>query len=167
VGAIVHDFAGEDFRWASDESERRQLWQARHNAYYAALAQFPGAKGIISDACVPISRLAECITETKADLDAAAVHACILGHVGDGNFHVIFCVDSADTAAIKTAEELNERLVARALAMGGTCSGEHGIGYGKMDFLAREHADAIEVMRTLKRALDPHNLLNPGKMVAV
>lgn len=167
VQEIAADFGAQDFRWATDETERRRLWQARHDAYYAALAQFPGARGFVTDVCVPISRLADCIGETKIDLDGADVRACIVGHVGDGNFHVIFCVDPERAEEIDTVKRLNDRMVSRALAMGGTCTGEHGIGYGKMDFLDREHGDSISVMRNIKLALDPANLMNPGKIVRV
>lgn len=167
VQEIAADFGGGDFRWATDESERRHLWQARHDAYYAALAQFPGARGLVTDVCVPISRLANCIDETKSDLDGADVRACIVGHVGDGNFHVIFCVDPDNEEEIEAVKRLNDRMVSRALAMNGTCTGEHGIGYGKMDFLAREHGDSISVMRSIKLALDPANLMNPGKIIRV
>lgn len=165
VQEVVKEFGVEDFQWASDESERRHLWHARHNAYYAALAQFPGARGFVTDVCVPISRLAECIGETKIDLDRAAVRACILGHVGDGNFHVIFCLDPDNEEEIERVKQLNDRMVSRALAMDGTCTGEHGVGYGKMDFVEREHKDSVAVMRSIKLALDPENLMNPGKVV--
>lgn len=121
----------------------------------------------MTDVCVPISRLADCIGETKVDLDGTDVRACIVGHVGDGNFHVIFCVDPDSAEEIDTVKRLNDRMVSRTLAMGGTCTGEHGIGYGKMDFLNREHGDSISVMRDIKLALDPANLMNPGKIVRV
>lgn len=164
VKEIAAEFGGDDFQWATDEGERRRLWQARHDAYYAALAQFPGARGFVTDACVPISQLAQCITETKDDLDSTAVHACIVGHVGDGNFHVIYCVDPDNPEEIETVKRLNDRMITRALEMGGTCSGEHGIGYGKRAFMEREHGDSVSVMQDIKRALDPNNLMNPGKL---
>ncbi len=169
--AQVKDFAAEqggvDFRWAATPEERSKLWQARHDAYYAALALRPGAKGWATDVCVPISRLAECIAETKADLDRSFVTAVLVGHVGDGNFHLAFILDPGKPEEVAEASRLNDRMVHRALAMDGTCTGEHGIGYGKMDFLIAEHGDAVAVMRTLKRALDPDNIMNPGKIVRV
>ena len=155
---------GGDFRWASTAEERSKLWKARHEAYYAAVALRPGAVGWSTDVCVPISRLPECILETKADLAQATLPATILGHVGDGNFHVIFSIDPNDPTDMKQAEAINARLVERALAMDGTCTGEHGIGIGKQDWLEKELGDAVEVMRVLKRAMDPQNLFNPGKI---
>jgi D-lactate dehydrogenase (cytochrome) len=165
VAAIAEGQGGESFTWATDQGERERLWKARHNAYYAALAMRPGAKGLPTDVCVPISRLTECITETQADLDAAGVPAPIVGHVGDGNFHVLYVFDPADAAEVERAQELNRRLVRRAQAMGGTCTGEHGIGYGKLEFMAAEHGDALDVMRAVKAALDPAGIMNPGKVV--
>jgi D-lactate dehydrogenase (cytochrome) len=155
---------GGDFRWASTAEERSKLWKARHEAYYAAVALRPGAVGWSTDVCVPISRLPECIIATKADLATATLPATILGHVGDGNFHVIFSIDPNDPADMKQAEAINARLVERALAMDGTCTGEHGIGIGKQDWLEKELGEAVEVMRMLKRAMDPQNLFNPGKI---
>ncbi len=165
VAAIATEHGGSGFTWATEQSAREQLWKARHNAYYAALAMRPGCKGLPTDVCVPISRLADCIAETEADLAAAGVPAPIVGHVGDGNFHVLYVFDPADAGEVATAQDLHRRLVHRALAMGGTCTGEHGIGYGKLEFMAAEHGEALEVMRTLKNALDPHHLMNPGKLV--
>ncbi|MCS6920334.1 MAG: FAD-binding protein [Elioraea sp.] len=153
------------FAFARDEEERNRLWRARHEAYYAALALRPGAKGWPTDVCVPISRLAECILETKRDLVRSNLLAPLVGHVGDGNFHLVFLVDPNDAAGMARASAANERLVARALEMDGTCSGEHGVGYGKAPFLALEHGEAVEVMRAIKRALDPLGLLNPGKIL--
>jgi len=167
--AMVKEIAGGygvgDFRWASKAEERNRLWQARHNAYYACKAMRPGSKGWATDVCVPISRLAECISETKADLRTSTLLAPIVGHVGDGNFHVTFLVDPDKPAELAEAKQLNERMVMRALALGGTCTGEHGIGYGKLDFLTAEHGDAVAVMRQVKLALDPLNIMNPGKIL--
>lgn len=153
------------FAFARDEEERNRLWRARHEAYYAALALRPGAKGWPTDVCVPISRLAECILETKRDLARSNLLAPLVGHVGDGNFHLVFLVDPNDAAEMARASAANDRLVARALEMDGTCSGEHGVGYGKAPFLALEHGEAVDVMRAIKRALDPLGLLNPGKIL--
>jgi len=147
--------------------ERNRLWQARHDAYYAALALRPGAKGWATDVCVPISRLAECILATKQDIERSALLAPIVGHVGDGNFHLAFILDPDDAAEMAQATALNERMIERALAMGGTCTGEHGIGYGKMHLLKAEHGGAVDLMRAVKKALDPHNIMNPGKMLSV
>ncbi|MDH7975887.1 FAD-linked oxidase C-terminal domain-containing protein [Sphingomonas sp. AR_OL41] len=158
---------GGDFRWASTVEERSRLWKARHEAYYAAVNLRPGAVGWSTDVCVPISRLPECILATKADLATATLPATILGHVGDGNFHVIFSIDPANPNDMVEAEAINARLIERALEMDGTCTGEHGIGIGKQDWLEEELGDAIDVMRTLKRAMDPQNLFNPGKIFSL
>jgi D-lactate dehydrogenase (cytochrome) len=169
--AQVKEFAGEqggtEFRWASLAEERSKLWQARHDAYYAALALRPGSKGWATDVCVPISRLAECIAETKRDLDRSTVIAAMVGHVGDGNFHLAFVLDPDKPEEQAEASAINDRMVQRAISMDGTCTGEHGVGHGKMDFLIAEHGEAIAVMRTLKQALDPDNIMNPGKIVRV
>ena len=165
VQAIAAEHGGSDFRWAIRTEDRNRLWQARHDAFYAALALRPGSVGWTTDVCVPISRLAECITETREDLAASDVLATIVGHVGDGNFHVIFVLDPDSPEAFAEAQRLNERMVARALAMEGTCTGEHGIGSGKLGFLAMEHGEAVDVMLLVKRALDPANLMNPGKVL--
>jgi len=167
VKEIADDHGGDDFRWATTQEERSKLWQARHDAYYAALALRPGSKGWATDVCVPVSRLADCIAQTKADLAQSAIPSALAGHVGDGNFHLIFMIDPEKPEEIAEASRLNTRMIERALAMEGTCTGEHGVGYGKMEFLLAEHGDALDVMRTLKRALDPENLLNPGKVVAL
>jgi D-lactate dehydrogenase (cytochrome) len=167
VKQIAGEYGGDDFRWASNQEERTRLWQARHDAYYAALALRPGSKGWATDVCVPISRLAECITETKADLAQSSIPSALAGHVGDGNFHLIFMIDPNRPEEIAEAGRLNDRMVTRALEMDGTCTGEHGIGYGKMDFLFAEHGDAVEVMASIKRAIDPDNLMNPGKIIRV
>jgi D-lactate dehydrogenase (cytochrome) len=165
VKGIAAEHGGSDFRWATTPEERSKLWQARHDAYYAALALRPGSKGWPTDVCVPISRLAECIAETKRDLSQSPIPSALAGHVGDGNFHLIFIIDPQSSTEIAEASRLNDRMVARALAMEGTCTGEHGIGYGKMDFLVSEHGEAVSVMRSIKQALDPDNILNPGKIV--
>ena len=167
VQAIAADLGGENFAWATRPEDRDKLWKARHDALYASLALRPGCRGWVTDVCVPISRLAECITETTADLEKSPLIATIVGHVGDGNFHVVLLVDPDQAEEIAEAERFNERLVMRALAMDGTCTGEHGIGHGKMDFLIAEHGEAVGVMRTIKRALDPDNIMNPGKIVRV
>ncbi len=169
--AQVKEFAAEqggvDFRWAATPEERSKLWQARHDAHYATMARRPGARVWATDVCVPISQLAQCIAETRADIERSSLMAGMVGHVGDGNFHVAFLVDPQQPEEIAEAAHLNEQLVLRAIAMDGTSTGEHGIGSGKMDFLVAEHGDAVSVMRTLKRALDPDNILNPGKIVRV
>ncbi|MFO1059871.1 MAG: FAD-linked oxidase C-terminal domain-containing protein [Dongiaceae bacterium] len=165
VGAIAEGHGAGGFQWATKAEDRNRLWQARHNAFYAALALRPGAKGWPTDVCVPISRLAECITAVKADVEASGLLAPLVGHVGDGNFHLAFIVDPDDAGELERAKQLNERMVMRALALGGTCTGEHGVGYGKIDFLAAEHPDALPVMRAIKQALDPAGLLNPGKIL--
>jgi D-lactate dehydrogenase (cytochrome) len=167
VKAIAADFGAGDFRWATKPEDRNRLWQARHEAYYACLALRPGAKALATDVCVPISRLAECILETRRDIDDTGLTAPIVGHVGDGNFHVVVVMDLEDAAEVARCKAFNERLVMRALAMDGTCTGEHGIGYGKIDFLTAEHGDAVSVMRAIKMALDPQNIMNPGKIVRV
>ncbi len=165
----VHELAvsngGGDFQWATREEDRSRLWQARHDAYYACLALRPGAGGMVTDVCVPISRLAESILETQKDIQETGILAPIVGHVGDGNFHLCMVIDPDDADEVRRATELNERLVLRALAMEGTCTGEHGIGYGKTGFLTAEHGDAVSVMRAVKDALDPHGIMNPGKIL--
>jgi D-lactate dehydrogenase (cytochrome) len=167
VKAIAADHGGADFRWATTSEERSKLWQARHDAYYAALALRPGSKGFATDVCVPISRLADCISETKRDLAQSPILYALVGHVGDGNFHLVFMIDPNRPEELAEANRLNDRMVARALAMEGTSTGEHGIGYGKMEFLVAEHGEAVSVMRMIKRALDPDGILNPGKILRV
>jgi D-lactate dehydrogenase (cytochrome) len=167
VKAIAADFGGGEFRWSNKPEERNKLWQARHDAYYAGLSMRPGSKGWPTDVCVPISRLAECIVETRKDIEASGLVAMILGHVGDGNFHTTILIDPDDPAELKRAEAFNDRLVDRALAMGGTCTGEHGIGFGKIAFLEREHGEAVGLMRLIKQTLDPENRMNPGKIFRV
>src|SRR5882672_201615 len=167
VNAIASEHGGDDFRWATTSEERSKLWQARHDAYYAALALRPGSKGWATDVCVPISRLAECISETKRDLAQSPIPYALVGHVGDGNFHLVFMIDTNRPEEVAEASRLNDRMVVRALAMDGTSTGEHGVGYGKMEFLIAEHGDAISVMRAIKKALDPSGILNPGKIVRI
>ena len=167
VKAIADEFGGADFEWATRPEDRARLWQARHDAYYACLALRPGAKGYATDVCVPISRLAECILETRKDIEDSGLLAPIVGHVGDGNFHLVLVIDPDDRQEMARAKDLNERLVMRGLAMDGTCTGEHGVGYGKIEFLTAEHGEAVSVMRDIKKALDPDNIMNPGKIVRV
>jgi D-lactate dehydrogenase (cytochrome) len=166
VGEIMQEFGGSDFQWAVNQAERTALWTARHNAYYASLAYRPGCRALTTDVCVPISRLAECIAETKRDLAESALVAPMVGHVGDGNFHMLLLIDPNSPDDHAEAERLNERLVHRALAMGGTITGEHGVGMGKQKYMHAQHgAGALSVMRAIKQALDPDNLMNPGKML--
>jgi D-lactate dehydrogenase (cytochrome) len=167
-GEIARELGGGPFEWATRPEERSRLWQARHDAFWAGCALQPGKRAIGTDVCVPISRLAECVTETQRDIAASNLVAPILGHVGDGNFHLTLLVDVDDVDEMARARGLTERLVERALAMEGTCTGEHGVGQGKMKYLAAEHGSvALDAMRAIKRALDPHNLMNPGKIVAL
>ncbi|MEY4094713.1 MAG: hypothetical protein RLZZ53_1912, partial [Acidobacteriota bacterium] len=140
-------------------------WQARHNAYYAAVASRPGARAWTTDICVPISHLAECILETQEDLKASKIEAPLVGHAGDGNFHLIIMLNPDDKTEFDTVTGISERLVKRALKFGGTCSGEHGVGFGKLKYLDAEHGAALDVMRSIKRAMDPNNLMNPGKLI--
>jgi D-lactate dehydrogenase (cytochrome) len=167
VQALALEHGGRDFVWATHLEDRERLWQARHHALYAALALRPGAKGWTTDVCVPISRLAECIIETKKDNAGAPFPICLVGHAGDGNFHLIYVLDPESASERAEAGRLNERMVTRALAMGGTCTGEHGVGLGKMKYLEAEHGASLEIMRTIKRALDPDNRMNPGKMISI
>jgi D-lactate dehydrogenase (cytochrome) len=167
VKGIAAERGGLGFQWATDPDERARLWQARHDAYFASLALRPGSVGVTTDVCVPISRLTECIVETKKDLAASSLIAPLVGHVGDGNFHLVYLIDPTNADELAEAKRLNERMVRRALAMGGTCSGEHGVGYGKIGFLEAEHGEGLSVMRLIKRALDPRNVMNPGKLVPI
>ena len=167
-GEIAAEFGGGPFTWTTRPEERTRLWEARHHAALSNFALRPGATIVATDVCVPISRLAECVTETQRDIEASRILAPIVGHVGDGNFHLTMLVDMDDRDELKRAEALSERLVERALAMDGTCTGEHGVGQGKMKYLAAEHGRAaLDVMASIKRALDPHNIMNPGKIVAL
>lgn len=166
VAAVVEEHGGSGFRWANDPDERARLWTARHNAYYALLALRAGSTGWATDVCVPISKLAECIMATREDLARTSVPSTIVGHVGDGNFHVCFAVDPSRPQELDEVQRINDAIVARALSMEGTCTGEHGIGTGKMQYLIDEHGPAgVQAMRAIKRALDPLNLLNPGKIL--
>ncbi len=166
VRDLCADHGGGDFQWAVRAEDRERLWTARHNAAYAAMALRAGSKPFATDVCVPISRLTECIVATKTDIEASFLLAPIVGHVGDGNFHLCILVDPASEADLAEAKRLNDRLVRRALDMGGTCSGEHGIGIGKLGYMAAEHGAGLDVMRAVKCALDPKNLMNPGKIFA-
>ena len=165
VEAVAREQGATSFEWATTPEARAALWAARHNVHHAAVGSRPGCRMWSTDVCVPISRLAECLMETKADLATLPFPWPIVGHVGDGNFHVLCVVNPDDPEELRIAQATNERLVARALRLGGTCSGEHGIGVGKMRYMRQEHGDAVDVMLVLKHALDPHNLMNPGKMV--
>ncbi len=167
VQSLAAAHGGHGFEWRTNRKEREELWSARHSAYFASRALRPGAEVLTTDVCVPISRLAECIEETRADLANFSFPATIVGHVGDGNFHVLCMIDPKNPAELEEAIRFSECTVHRALRMSGTCSGEHGIGTGKIKYLAEEHGDGVAVMRTIKRALDPDNLLNPGKTVDV
>ncbi|HYJ84377.1 MAG TPA: FAD-linked oxidase C-terminal domain-containing protein [Allosphingosinicella sp.] len=167
VAGLAEANGGGEFVWSNRPEERSKLWKARHEAFYAAVALRPGAVGWATDVCVPIGRLAECISETKKDLAASDIPAPILGHVGDGNFHVIFVIDPDRPEEEAEVKRLNHRLVERALAMDGTCTGEHGIGLGKQQWLVEELGDAVETMRMIKRALDPKDLFNPGKIFSL
>ncbi len=168
VEALAAERGGRGFQWATRLEDRERLWHARHNVHFAALALRPGCRSMATDVCVPISQLAECVLQTKADHANVPFPVCLVGHAGDGNFHVIYLLDPDNPAELDEAGRLNERMVARALAMGGTCTGEHGVGYGKMKFLAAEHGEnGVEVMRSIKRALDPENRMNPGKIVEI
>ena len=164
---IASAFGGGDFNWETRAEDRNRLWQARHDALYAMNALRPGSKPMVTDVCVPISRLAECIRETKEDIDKSSIMAPIAGHAGDGNFHVVYLVDTNSEEELREAGEMHDRLVMRALAVGGTCTGEHGIGYGKIDFLNAELGEGVSVMRAIKVALDPNNIMNPGKVIRV
>ncbi|WP_342363612.1 FAD-binding oxidoreductase [Terrarubrum flagellatum] len=162
---ISASHGGADFNWSTDADARAKLWQARHNMHYALLALRPGAKAWGTDVCVPISRLGECLRETREDTAKASFPVSCLGHVGDGNFHLGFLIKPDDPRELAEATGLNDRLVNRALKLGGTCTGEHGVGHGKTKFLAREHGEALDVMRMIKATLDPLNILNPGKVL--
>lgn len=166
VKEISTEEGGSDFQWSTREQEKQKLWEARHNAYYAALAMRPGSKGWATDVCVPISRLADCILETRSDIEESGQVVPLVGHVGDGNFHLLFLIDPEnEEEELKLYQPLNDRLVERALRMGGTCTGEHGIGSGKIKYMEAEHGDSLDLMRQIKQAFDPDNLMNPGKML--
>lgn len=166
--SLVEDNGGGDFQWATRPEERSRLWTPRHHAYFACLQLRPGCRSFTTDACVPISVLAECLTETVADIQASGLQAPVFGHVGDGNFHCLLLVDPGNPEEGKTAEAVSQRLMRRAIRYDGTCSGEHGVGLHKMPYLEEEHGAAtVDVMRRIKRALDPLNIMNPGKVVHV
>jgi D-lactate dehydrogenase (cytochrome) len=165
VQEIASEHGGANFEWATTTEDRARLWRARHNTLPASRAMRPGGHSWVTDVCVPISKLAECIIETKRDLQASKAYGPLVGHVGDGNFHLNFVFNRDDPAEFNEVKALNKRLVKRAVAMGGTCTGEHGIGMGKMTDLEEEHGQAVEVMKAIKRALDPENRMNPGKIL--
>ena len=167
VGRFVQQHGGSDFQWATDPEQRKALWQARHDAYYASLALREGSIAYITDVCVPISRLAECILETKKILQQTDLPVPLFGHVGDGNFHVLILIDPQSDAELVEAQQINEQIVQLALQMDGTSTGEHGIGIGKQDALVQEHGAGVDLMRSIKRALDPDNIMNPGKVLDV
>ncbi|WP_295006611.1 FAD-linked oxidase C-terminal domain-containing protein [uncultured Dechloromonas sp.] len=166
VQAIADELGGTDFAWATRPEDRSRLWQARHDAYFACLQLKPGCRSFPTDVCVPISRLAECIAETQADIAQVSIPIALFGHVGDGNFHLVVLVDTDNAREMEEAAWISQRVVERAIAMEGTCTGEHGIGLGKRKYLPLEHGEvAVDVMRVIKQALDPRNLLNPGKIL--
>ncbi|MFZ2842515.1 FAD-binding oxidoreductase [Psychrobacter sp.] len=161
---IIEEFGGTDFAWDTNEAERKRLWQARHNAYHASSALRPEASALSTDACVPISRLAECVSATAKDIEESGMIGPIVGHVGDGNFHVLLLVDTENPLEVATADGIISRLATRAIEMDGTCTGEHGIGQGKQKYMQQEHGNALVLMQAIKSALDPKNILNPGKI---
>lgn len=163
-GELAKGNGGSGFEWAVEQEERTKLEAARHNAYYAAKAARPGKFGVVTDVCVPISKLGEAIAHAKTMIDKTGLFSPIVGHVGDGNFHLLILVDPEDAAELATAKNLQKELVYKALELGGTCTGEHGIGYGKKEFLAKEHESALPLMQQIKHALDPKNIMNPGKI---
>jgi D-lactate dehydrogenase (cytochrome) len=168
VQEIAAEFGGQSFEWATTPEDRTRLWTARHNAYFAAIQSKPGCRAISTDTCVPISKLADCLLDSVTEADASGLPYFLVGHVGDGNFHFGYLIDPDNTEERRIAERLNHQLVSRALALEGTCTGEHGVGLHKMDFLLTEAGGgAVDMMRTIKRALDPHNILNPGKIFSL
>jgi D-lactate dehydrogenase (cytochrome) len=168
VQELASEHGGQAFEWASTPEERTRLWSARHNAYFAAIQSRPGCRAISTDTCVPISRLADCLLDSVAEADASGLPYFLVGHVGDGNFHFGYLIDPDSAQERDTAEKLNTQLVTRALRLGGTCTGEHGVGLHKMDFLVTETGDgAVAMMRAIKRALDPKNIMNPGKIFSL
>jgi len=168
VQEIARDHGGEDFQWATTPEERSRLWAARHRAYFSAMHLNPGCRTITTDTCVPISRLADCVVAAKQEATEAGLPHYLVGHVGDGNFHIAYLIDPSSAEQHERAEELNRRVVQRAIACGGTCTGEHGVGLHKMGFLLEEAGEgSVALMRSIKRALDPKNILNPGKIFAL
>jgi D-lactate dehydrogenase (cytochrome) len=164
--AIAAEHGGREFQWKPSLEAQDELWSARHAAYYAAHALLPNSKVFVTDVCVPISRLADCITETKNDLSQVSFPATIVGHVGDGNFHVLCVFREGDDSQFEEVRSFADGVVRRALRMGGTCTGEHGIGFGKLKYLREEHGDSLETMHAIKAALDPENRMNPGKIIS-
>jgi D-lactate dehydrogenase (cytochrome) len=168
VQEIASEHGGNAFEWATTPEERTRLWTARHNAYFAAIQSKPGCRAISTDTCVPISRLADCLLDSVKEADQSGLPYFLVGHVGDGNFHFGYLLDPNKAEEREIAEKLNHQLVARALSLEGTCTGEHGVGLHKMDFLVTETgAGAVDMMRTIKRALDPKNIMNPGKIFSL
>jgi D-lactate dehydrogenase (cytochrome) len=165
VAAIVEDNGGRDFEWANAPEDRNRLWKARHNAFYAVVSQRPNAKGWSSDVCVPVSELSGCIVMTRELLKTCSVPAAILGHVGDGNYHVVFAVDPDNRAELEEIAAINKTMVRYAISVGGTSTGEHGVGSGKIAYMREEHGDAVDLMAVIKSAIDPQNLMNPGKIL--
>ncbi|CAN7618501.1 FAD-binding oxidoreductase [Rhizobium sp. LjRoot254] len=165
VAAIVEDHGGKDFEWANAPEERNRLWKARHNAFYAVVSQRPNAKGWSSDVCVPVSQLSGCIVKTRELLQGCTVPAAILGHVGDGNYHVVFAVDPTNPREIEEVAAINKKMVEYAISVGGTSTGEHGVGTGKIAYLRHEHGDAVDLMAVIKHAIDPKGIMNPGKIL--
>ena len=164
---ISDDLGGLEFKWATKAEERNALWKARHEAYYAAKSLRPGAEGFVTDCCVPISKLAECIAQTKLEIEKSGLLAPLLGHVGDGNFHLIILIEPGNDTELKAANQLSEAINLLALKLGGTITGEHGIGLGKKKYMEVEHGAAYGLMGLLKSTIDPNNLMNPGKLVSV
>jgi D-lactate dehydrogenase (cytochrome) len=165
VAAVTSSNAGSELQWEIGREGRDRLWRARHNAYFASLALRPNCRALTTDVCVPISCLRACIEQTEADLADLGMPSTIVGHIGDGNFHVILLLDPSDPKELDEAHDFYDRLIDRALEMGGTCTGEHGIGLGKKRYLVKELGEATEVMRAIKRALDPTGVMNPGKVL--
>ncbi len=166
TGDIVKEHGGNGFVWVKNMEDRNRMWRARHDVAYASKQLRPNGKIWATDVCVPVSKLAECINETRKDIDESGILAPIVGHVGDGNFHLLLLVDHENPTEVQAAEALHTRMVSRALELDGTCTGEHGIGYGKLEFLKTEHGDAVKPMQMIKQALDPHSIMNPGKIFA-
>lgn len=167
VSNIVKNHGGDDFEWATAAAERDRLWKARYDCYYASLALREGGAGYVTDVCVPISKLAECIAHARQLVHSTSIPATMLGHVGDGNFHVVFVIDPGSPSELQEVMEFSHQIATKALSVGGTCTGEHGVGLGKVDLLEEESPSAVNLMRRIKRALDPENLMNPGKVIRV
>ena len=167
VEALSDEFGGAGFQWATSPEARNRLWDARHNVFYAACAAAPGRQAMATDICVPISKLAECILDTKRDVQESNIYAPIVGHVGDGNYHLCLMFDPDDADEMARAKALVERMNQRAISFGGTCTGEHGIGQGKKQFLVAEHGDSVALMRDIKQIFDPDNIMNPGKILTM